>query len=57
LDKNAKHLYKHNLENVLWSAIRTSNVQYEQSFITDRLGVRLLKVTSISRCVLLYCGT
>jgi hypothetical protein len=35
---------RHNLTGVLEGALRSSNAQYEPSFVLDRIGVRLLEV-------------
>ena len=43
LKKRANQLYRHNLTGLLEGALRSSNAQYEPSFILDRIGIRLLE--------------
>ncbi len=43
LGQRASQIFRHNLLSVLEGAIRSSNAQYEPSFIIDRLSVRLLE--------------
>ena len=41
--------YRHNLTGVLEGALRSSNAQFEPSFVLDRIGVRLLEVSDRRR--------
>ncbi len=43
LKKRANQLFRHNLTSILEGSLRSSNAQYEDSFILDRVGVRLLE--------------
>jgi gamma-tubulin complex component 3 len=43
LKKRANQLYRHNLNGMLEGALRSSNAQFEPSFVLDRVGVRLLE--------------
>ena len=43
LKKRANQLFRHNLTSIVEGALRASNAQYEQQFIIDRVGVRLLE--------------
>ena len=45
LKKRANQLYRHNLTGMLEGALRSSNAQFEPSFILDRIGVRLLEAS------------
>ena len=43
LKKRATQLYRHNLSGMLEGALRSSNAQFEPSYVLDRVGVRLLE--------------
>jgi gamma-tubulin complex component 3 len=43
LRKRATQLYRHNLSGMLEGALRSSNAQFEPSYVLDRIGVRLLE--------------
>ena len=46
LDKPADEMFHHSLTGTLDGALRSSNAQYEQPDVLDRLGVRLLKASA-----------
>ena len=43
LKKRASQQYRHNLTGLLEGALRSSNAQYEPSWVLDRVGIRLLE--------------
>ena len=43
LRKRASQLYRHNLTGILEGALRSSNAQFQPSFVLDRIGIRLLE--------------
>ena len=45
LKKRANQIFRHNLTSILEGALRASNAQYEDSYILDRVGVRLLEAS------------
>ena len=46
LKKKASLLYRHNLTGMLEGALRSSNAQFEASYVLERVGVRLLVRTN-----------
>ena len=46
LKKRATQLYRHNLTGMLEGALRSSNAQFEPSYVLDRIGVRLLEASA-----------
>jgi gamma-tubulin complex component 3 len=42
LKKRSNQLYRHNLTGILDGALRSSNAQFEPTYVLDRVGVRLL---------------
>jgi len=46
LKKRANQLFRHNLTGILEGALRSSNAQFEPSYILDRVGIRLLEASS-----------
>lgn len=44
LSKPASLLYRHNLTSILETAVRSSNAQFDDPDILNRLGVQLLEV-------------
>ena len=45
LRKRSNQLYRHNLTGMLENALRSSNAQYEPSYVLDLIGVRLLEAS------------
>lgn len=54
LRKRSNQLYRHNLTGILEGALRSSNAQYDPSFILDRIGVRLLEALPGNECSRLH---
>ena len=52
LSKPANTLFRHNLTGILETAVRSSNAQYDDPEVLNRLDVRLLEV----RTHRIYCG-
>jgi hypothetical protein len=46
LSKMSTHVYRHDLTGKLETALRSSNAQYEETDILNRLGVRLMEPSS-----------
>ena len=51
LKKKASLLYRHNLTGMLEGALRSSNAQFEASYVLERVGVRLLVRTNYAYSV------
>eukprot|EP01035_Chromulina_nebulosa_P026001 gene26001-33989_t len=41
--RKASQLYRHNLTGILEGALRSSNAQFQPSYVLDRIGIRLLE--------------